>query len=193
MVLREDGLGEGLRFGAKPDHVIAGLTLRWGPPEADTGWLPADGPPQPFGQNCPGSQVRGVSWGGFFVLFSDGPTPHGPAGRPHFFSWVYLAGSSADPQPDPGGNRPPLGTAAGISVAATVPGLRAAYGDRLNLYDETTEEGLATGGPGFAADGIFGALTDLGESGRVSRLVGGGGCDAEGGTAGGAGAPPAQR
>ena len=61
-------------------------------------------------------------------------------------------------------------------MAATVEQLRAAYGERLNLYDETTEEGLATGGPGFSAAGIFGALTSLEPAGRVTKIVGGGGC-----------------
>jgi hypothetical protein len=142
----------------------------------DSGWLPADSAGQPYGQDCPGTQVRAVSWGRFYALFTDGPSPHGPAGQNHFFSWVYLADDPSDPRPDPGGNRPRLTTATGISVGSTVADLQAAYGDKLNLYDQSTEEGLATGGPGFAADGMFGSLTGLDPAGRVSRIVGGGGC-----------------
>ena len=178
VVLREDGLADNVRFGTRPDPIIVGLTLRWGPPEVDSGWLPADSPGQPYGQDCPGTQVRSVSWGRFYALFTDGPSPHGPAGQHHFFSWVYLADNPPDPRPDPGGNRPRLTTATGISVGSTVAELQAAYGDKLNLYDETTEEGLATGGPGFAAAGMFGSRTGLDPAGRVSRIVGGGGCTA---------------
>ncbi|MGH8998693.1 MAG: hypothetical protein ACRDY7_04815, partial [Acidimicrobiia bacterium] len=134
------------------------------------------GPEQPFGAGCPGTRVRGVNWGQFYVLFSDGPTPHGPGGREHFFTWLYYADDPDDPRPDPGGNRPPLRTAAGITVAATVAELGAAYGTDLNLYDETTEEGVATGGPAFAAAGVFGSLTSTEPAGRVRSIVGGGGC-----------------
>jgi hypothetical protein len=175
VVLREDGLADTLRFGTKPDTVIAGLTLRWGPPESDSGWAPTAGGTA-FGPECPGTQLRAVSWGRFHVLFTDGPSPHGPAGQNHFFSWVYLADNRSDPRPDPGGNRPRLTTAAGISVGSTVADLQGAYGSGLNLYDEHSEEGLATGGPGFAAAGMFGSLTSLDPGGRVSRIVGGGGC-----------------
>ena len=172
VVLRGDGLGAH-RFGADVDEVIAGLTLRWGPPNLDSGWLRAGD--SPFGV-CPGDEVRGVEWSGFQVLFSGGPTPFGPAGRRHFFTWVYLApGTDEAPQADPGGNRPPLHTEAGVSVGATVADLGRVYGDKLELFDEP--EG---GGPFFGVttpNGLLnGRVTSVEPVGVVRSMTGGGGC-----------------
>lgn len=177
VVLREDGLGDTLRFGAATDTIIVALTLRWGPPDRDSGWLESTPEPtRPFDVECPGTRVRGVSWGQFTVVFTDGQSPHGPpAPKGHFFTWIYAVTNVADPRPDPGGNRPPLETAAGISVGATVAELRAAYGDGLNLYDDSTEEGVVTSGPGFAAAGLYGTLTGLEPEAQILRMVGGGG------------------
>ena len=170
MVLQGDGLGA-IAFGAPADEVIAGLTLRWGPPDTDSGWV--DAATSPFGA-CPGNKVRAVGWGGFSVLLSDGPTPHGPAGRRHFFTWEYQVPDPAHPGPDPGGNRPVLRTAKGISVGATVASLQRAYGDKLELFDEPP------GGPRFGValpDGsIFGSVTATRPDGLVVTIVSGGGC-----------------
>ena len=170
VVLQGNGLGA-VGFGAPVDEVIAGLTLRWGPPDTDSGWVGA--PDSPYGV-CPGSQVRVVGWNAFRVYFSDGPTPHGPAGRRHFFTWEYRAADPSAPRPDPGGNRPPLRTAAGVSVAASVAELQRAYGDRLELFDEEP-------GPAFGVrlpDGglVHGSLTSLDPRGLAVSLIGGGGC-----------------
>ncbi len=171
VVLRGDGLGAE-RFGAPVDRVIAGLTLRWGPPDTDTGWEPAHN--SQFGV-CPGGEARAVGWTGFSVLFSDGPTPHGPAGRRHFFSWYYEVADPNAPRPDPGGNRPPLRTQAGISVGATVADLQRAYGDKLELFD--AEE---AGGPFFGVSTpegtLSGRVTRVDPTGVVREISAGGGC-----------------
>jgi len=112
VVLKGDGIGAFI-FGADPDQVIAGLTLRWGPPDGDSGWIAAG--TSPYGP-CPGNVVRGVNWRGFTVLFSDGATPRGQAGTRHFFTWEYQVDDPAHPAPYKGGNRPPLNTAQRISV-----------------------------------------------------------------------------
>ena len=124
VVLKGNGIGAFL-FGADPDQVIAGLTLRWGPPDGDTGWIAAGS--SPYGA-CPGRVVRGVNWRGFTVLFSDGATPRGQAGTRHFFTWVYQVDDPARPAPDPGGNRPPLGPppACPSGPRSGVPGARTA-------------------------------------------------------------------
>jgi hypothetical protein len=170
VVLRGDGLGA-VRFGAPVDEVIAGLTLRWAPPTSDTGWVDAGS--SPFGI-CPGKEVRAVGWRGFSVLFSDGPTPHGPAGRPHFFTWEYRVDDPERPAPDPGGSRPRLRTANGISVGATVAQLRRAYGNRLQLVAELP------GRPGFQVQlpegNILGSVTTLEPRGVALNLLSGGGC-----------------
>ena len=171
VVLEGDGLGAE-PFGAPVDEVIAALTLRWAPPDEDSGWIPAGS--SPYGV-CPGNEVRVVEWRGFRVYFSDGPTPHGPAGKRHFFSWQYLAADLDHPAPDQGGNRPVLKTAESISVGASVPALQKAYGDKLELFDEE-----AGGGPFFGVQlpdgGIFGSLTTIEPSGVVRSMTGGGGC-----------------
>ena len=170
IVLRGDGIGAFL-FGAPPDPVIAGLTLRWGPPDGDSGWIAAAS--SPYGA-CPGTVVRDVSWRGFSVPFSDGATPRGRAGTRHFFTWVYQVDEPASPAPDRGGNRPPLQTLAGVSVGATVGAFQAAYGEALELFDEPP------GGPQFgvqtAEGGLFGSVTSLEPAGLVRSIVSGGGC-----------------
>lgn len=170
VVLAGDGLGAE-RFGAPVDQVIAALTLRWAPPDTDSGWGPAA--TSPFGP-CPGTRVRVVAWRGFRVYFSDGPTPHGPAGAPHFFTWEYLADNLDAPGPDPGGNRPPLRTEAGVSVGDSVSDLQRSYGARLELFDEEPA------GPSFGVQlpdgGIFGSLTTIDPRGAVRSITGGGGC-----------------
>ena len=169
VVLEGDGIGA-FRFGAPPDEVIAGLTLRWGPPDGDTGWLAAA--TSPYGV-CPGSVVRGVEWRGFSVLFSDGATPFSGGAR-HFFTWHYEVADPARPAADPGGNRPPLQTGDGVSVGMTVQALQRAYGDALELSDEPPR------GPRFGVrtpdGGLFGSVTALHPAGVVRSIGSGGGC-----------------
>jgi|GEM_PF-6777119 len=170
ILLKGDGLGAFV-FGDNPDQVIAGLTLRWGPPDGDTGWV-APGS-TPYGP-CPGTVVRAVNWRGFAVLFSDGATPRGPAGVRHFFTWEYQVDDPAHPAPDQGGNRPPLKAANGVTVGVTVATLQRAYGNALELFNEPP------GGPQFGVvtpDGdLYGGLTDLTATGIVKSIVAGGGC-----------------
>jgi hypothetical protein len=170
VILRGDGIGA-FHFGADPDQVLAGLTLRWGPPDGDSGWIAA--PSSPYG-TCPGTVVRGVNWRGFTVLFSDGATPRGTAGTRHFFAWEYRVDDPARPGPDAGGNRPALTITGGVSVGTTVKALQAVYGDRVELFDEAPD------GPQFGVQtsegGIYGSLTGLDASGIVLSIVSGGGC-----------------
>jgi len=170
VILKGDGIGA-FSFGADPDQVLAGLTLRWGPPDGDSGWIAA--PVSPYGP-CPGTVVRGVNWRGFTVLFSDGATPRGTAGTRHFFTWEYQVDDPDHPAPDPGGNRPALETVTGISVGATVQALQRAYGDRLELFDEPPA------GPQFGVQtsegGLYGSVTGHDSGGIVRSIVSGGGC-----------------
>ena len=170
VVLRGDGIGA-FTFGADPDQVLAGLTLRWGPPDGDSGWIAAGS--SAYGP-CPGSVVRGVNWRGFTVLFSDGATPRGTAGTRHFFTWDYQVDDPTRPAPDRGGNRPALTTANDVSVGVTVQALQRAYGDRLELFEEPPD------GPQFGVQtsegGLYGSLTSLEASGIARSIVSGGGC-----------------
>ena len=170
VILGGDGIGA-FAFGADPDQVLAGLTLRWGPPDGDSGWITAGS--SPYGP-CPGTVVRGVNWRGFTVLFSDGATPRGTPGTRHFFTWDYQVDDPTRPAPDQGGNRPALQTANGVSVGATVQALQRAFGDRLELFEEPPV------GPQFGVQtsegGLYGSLTSLEASGIARSIVGGGGC-----------------
>lgn len=170
VVLQGDGLGA-MSFAAPVDEVIAALTLRWGPPDSDTGWEPAA--TSTFG-SCPGGEARAVEWRRFWVLFSDGPTPFGPGGKRHFFTWIYWAADLDSPRPDAGGNRPRLATPEGVSVGSAVPQLKQAYGDRLELFDE------GPAGPSFGVQtprgGVAGAVTALDDTGVVKTMFAGGAC-----------------
>src|SRR5207244_31858 len=116
VVLKGDGIGAFI-FGADPDQVIAGLTLRWGPPDGDTGWVPAG--TTTYGA-CPGNVVRAVNWRGFAVLFSDGATPPGQARVRPLFTWAYQVDDPAPPSPDHPGHPPPLPAATRLPPGATV-------------------------------------------------------------------------
>ena len=170
VVLKGDGIGAFI-FGANPDQVIAGLTLRWGPPDGDTGWVPAG--TTAYGA-CPGNVARAVNWRGFAVLFSDGATPRGPAGVRHFFTWEYQVDDPAHPALDRGGNRPALRTANGVTVGVTVATLQKAWGQALELFDEPP------GGPQFGVEtpegALYGSLTGTDPAGIVKTIVAGGGC-----------------
>eukprot|EP01036_Dinobryon_divergens_P050169 gene50169-67182_t len=142
LVLRADGLGDAL-FGTDPDQVIAYVAANLGKPTADSGW--AD-PFSAFGV-CPGTEVRGVTWGDLTLLFSDDSPV--VSGRRHFFS--YLLGPPFGSTVQPAG----MTTAERIGVGNTVGELRFTYPD-VELFDDE----LA--GPSFLlASGINGGMTGL--------------------------------
>lgn len=157
LVLRPDGLGDAM-FGADPVEVIAYLSSILGAPTADSGW--AD-PLSAFGV-CPGTEVRGVTWGDLGVLFSDSSSVL--TGRRHFFTYLY--GPPFGATIVPAGMR----TDAGIGVGSTVAELLAGHPDAVvfpaDLY-----------GPYFViGDGITGFLTGTGPDDVVLSFIGGTGC-----------------
>ena len=172
VVLEGDGIGA-FHFGAALDEVIAGLTLRWGPPDSDSGWIaPATLPTA----TARGRVVRGVEWRGFTVLFSDGATPLGHAGRRHFFTWVYqVDGPARRPAADPGGNRPPLQTAAGVSVGATVGDSRRPTARGAGAV-RRSRRGPPVRGPDLRRAACSARCTGLDPGGIVRSIVSGGGC-----------------
>ena len=82
LVLRTNGVGDAA-FGADADEVVAYVNSILGAPTADSGW--AD-PFSTFGV-CPGTEVRGVTWGDLTLLFSDESVV--ASGRRHFFTYSY--------------------------------------------------------------------------------------------------------
>jgi hypothetical protein len=155
LVLGQDRLGTAL-FGADADGVIAYVTAILGPPTADSGW--AD-PNSAFGV-CPGSEVRGVTWGDLLLLFSDESSV--AAGRRHFFS--YTLGPAFGAVITPEG----MATPEGIAVGSTVADLKRAY-PGVYVYP-----GDDVFGPYFALnDNLTGYLTGAGDTDTVASVIGG--------------------
>lgn len=157
LVLRDIGLGDAV-FGADPAEVIPYVTSILGKPTADSGW--AD-PLSSFGI-CPGTEVRGVTWGDLTLLFSDESSVL--KGRRHFFNYLYGPPFGATIQPE--GMR----TDTGIGVGSTVADLVAAHPD-VQVYPEDIF------GPYFVINETFiGFLTTAEPDGSILSFIGGIGC-----------------
>lgn len=166
VVLDQAGLGLA-QFGDGPSDVVEALSSRYGTPEEDSNWVPAQG--GNFGI-CPGEVVRRVRWGQVSVLFTDGATGYGAAGSRHLFSyWVSAQGD------DPGaelGHGPQ--TAEGIGVGSTVADVRAAYGSAEDYEDEIGGPRLLIAGDGERDLLLY--VSDLTDSGVIESLSAGEGC-----------------
>ena len=156
--MRQDGLGDAV-FGAQADEVIDYIRSIAGPPTSDSGW--AD-PFSAFGV-CPGTEVRGVTWGDLLVLFSDDSAV--ASGRRHFFSYSY--GPAFADTPRPAAMRTPEGITVGSSLAE----LRSAYPTVV------VTPGDEIFGPHFhVTDNLNGFLTGETDADIVESIVGGVGC-----------------
>ncbi|MGI8806518.1 MAG: hypothetical protein ACR2KK_01440 [Acidimicrobiales bacterium] len=155
-------------LGADPDDVVALLTERWGPPDLDTGWEP--GASSRYGV-CPG-RSRGAEWNHLAVLFSDGGTGIAPAGRRHFFGWLYgEPGEAATWHGEP----QRLATPDGLTAGSTVADLRRVYGPRLDVVDTdpTRPSFTLRASPG---EHLSGMLSGVGPTATVQVLAGGSTC-----------------
>jgi hypothetical protein len=164
VVLEPDGMGV-IGFGRSDADTITALTQALGAPTAETAWGPSF---SGFG-TCPGTEVKGVSWGSFTVLLGD-DSPFASGVR-HAYTW--FVGGGAPDEADLG-----LRTAAGIGVGSTVTEIRAAYGSNVTFTsaDEQPELGLATFDVGEYPDVIFGTLTGSADDDTVTYLEGGAVC-----------------
>jgi hypothetical protein len=121
--LSPDGLGS-VSFGLSPDEVIAELTGRFGAPDHDSDWIPAE--PNIYG-SCPGQAMRAIGWGSLVTIFvDDGESDLGG----YFYTYTY----GYDYELNAGGIDPRdlhLTTAAGIGIGSQVDALRVAYGGDL--------------------------------------------------------------
>jgi hypothetical protein len=159
LVLRQDGLGDA-SFGVDVEEVIDYIRSIVGAPTSDSGW--AD-PFSAFGV-CPGTEVRGVTWGDLLVLFSDESLV--ATGRRHFFSYTY-GPAFIDGTPRP----PAMRTPEGITVGSTVAELRAAYPEVV------VTPGDEIFGPSFHVnDNLNGFLTGDTDADTVEAIIGGVGC-----------------
>jgi hypothetical protein len=154
VALKPDGIGD-LAFGAGEAEARAALTKAFGPPTFDES-LPAE--------SCSTGATRRVSWGDLTVLL--GP---GPGGGLTMVGWTY--GTTAPPA------SPALTTAEGIGVGSTVAQLRAAYGDRLQVSQDT-----AAGVVRFTVPGsryqlpLAGVVSGPGDTATVRALYAGSYC-----------------
>ncbi len=157
---------QSIPFGLEPDGVVAQVATAFGEPTDDTGWIPSSdlGP-------CPGDEVRQVSWGELSLLFSNEVTPFAAPGARHFTSWIYTGPASPD---DTG-----LKTGTGIGIGSTRGQLDAAYGERLQIFEDqifgtTFRVDYEDGGDDYIY--LAGALTDPGPDAVVIGLSGGRSC-----------------
>jgi hypothetical protein len=155
LVLGQDRLGTAM-FGVEPEAVVSYVAAILGPPTADSGW--AD-PNSAFGV-CPGTEVRGVTWGDLLVLFSD---ESGVAsGRRHFFS--YTLGPSFGASITPAG----MATPEGIAVGSTVAALKSAYpGVYVYDGDDVFDPYYVVG------ENLSGFLTGAADTDTVQSVIGG--------------------
>jgi hypothetical protein len=155
LVLGQDRLGTAM-FGVEPEAVVSYVTAILGPPTADSGW--AD-PNSAFGV-CPGTEVRGVTWGDLLLLFSD---ESGVAsGRRHFFS--YTLGPAFGASITPAG----MATPEGIAVGSTVAALKSAY-PGVYVYG-----GDDVFGPYYVvSENLSGFLTGAADTDTVQSVIGG--------------------
>ena len=159
LVLRADGLGEAV-FGTDPDSVVAYMTALIGPPSSDSGWVTA--PTSPFGV-CPGTEVRGVTWGDLRLLFGDSSDV--TLGRRHFFHYEYGPAASAAVVP------------VGM-VSATGVGIGTALTQLFSTHPEAEVfPADEIGGPYFVlGDGLAGLLSGTESTAVVQLIAGGVGC-----------------
>ncbi len=160
--LDTDGIGSGVLFGDPPNHVIRILTCLLGEPDRDSGWGDSF---SVFG-TCPGSEVRGVTWGPLTVLFGDGNTGFAPDGTRHFFNWTYDSVGLPD-------TLELVFPETLVGLGSTVAEVHAAY-PGAEFFDGEPEVGLP---PSFSTfDGIYGTFTGTGDADTVRFLSGGPGC-----------------
>ena len=156
--MHQAGLGDAT-FGVDAEEVIDYIRSIAGAPTSDSGW--AD-PFSAFGV-CPGTEVRGVTWGDLLVLFSDESSV--ASGRRHFFSYSYGPPFADTPRP------PEMRTPEGLTIGSTVADLRAAYPD---VVVSPADDIFA---PHFhVTDNLNGFLTGETDADTVESIVGGVGC-----------------
>lgn len=145
LVLSDTGIGP-LKFGARPDAAVEFLAGALGTETADSGWGPSF---SEFG-TCPGTEVRGVTFGPLTVLFGD------PDGEREFYAWTYNTFASPDLFA--------MATADGVGLGSTTDGIRALHPDA-----EMSPAGDALGQTA-RFEGLFATFTD---AGTVQHLGGG--------------------
>ncbi len=146
--LHGGGLGP-VTFGLDADTVTEFMAGVLGPPADDSGWINSF---SQFG-TCPGSEVRGVTYGSLQILFG------GPDDDRTFFSWAYFDQGAGDVYG--------LQTPEGIGLGSTQATIEAAYpGTEFYEADEV-----------FPASGRFANMwATFDNAGAVMYISAGSGC-----------------
>lgn len=147
--LSPDGLGA-LRFGTDADTALEFLGGIFGPANADSGWVQASS--SQFGV-CPGTEVRGVTFGPLTVLFGD---VDGDGARA-FHTWTYADNGLGDVFG--------LQTPSGVGLGSSQDDIAAAAADAEFFEDEIFGETASF-------QQTFASL----DAGTVSYLSGGANC-----------------
>ena len=119
--LAVDGIGDVL-FGLDPDTVVADVSARFGSPDLDSGWIPAE--PNIFG-NCPGEQMRAIGWGSLVAIFiDDGTSDLGGFFYTYTYGYDYAENAGGF---DPRGLA--LTTAGGVGLGTSVATAKTEFND----------------------------------------------------------------
>ncbi len=164
--LSPDGLGDVL-FGVDPDTVIADISARFGEPDHDSRWIPAE--PNIYG-SCPGNQMRAIGWGSLVAIFIDD-------GSSDLGGWFYTYTYGYDYSKNTGGIDPrgmELLTASGIGIGSSTTDLRIAFGDDLSIAGDEDLDVWS-----FAAEtaGFRGLLSGSEDEDTVTLIEPTDGCD----------------
>jgi hypothetical protein len=164
VVLEPDGVGVA-PFGRAADDMVAAISAVLGPPTAETEWMDSF---SGFG-TCPGTEVKGVSWGDFTLLLGD-DTPFASGNR-HGYAW-FVGGGAPDEEPQL------LVTDEGIGLGSTVAQVKAAYSANAEITSaaDQPELGVASFSVGEYPTVVSGTLTGTADTDIVTSLEGGAVC-----------------
>ena len=143
-----------LFIGEPPSSVLEELNSRFGEPNIDSEWIPAD---SPLYGSCPGEQMRAIAWGSLYAFFvADEPVTED---NEHIVSRLYSYSYGYDFDRNEGGLDPRglgLRTTYGIGIGTTLADVESAIGPDLEITynasadtwhwaDGTGLEGLLSG------------------------------------------------
>lgn len=163
--LNDEGIQAGatwVYFGFDDEDAIAAVAAVLGAPDNDSGWIDSF---SVYG-TCPGTDIRGVHWGEFVMLFTHADTDFWFGGVPHFFAYYYT------------GSPPDLLTTKGIGIGSSVEMLEAAYGGPLYAMDEAFFD-PSVGAWSYDLNtwtGLWGYATGQSSAHVVTSINGGQGC-----------------
>lgn len=166
LVLGSGGV-EAIDFGNGFASSKSELEKILGKTDQDTGTLPSG---QTEWGVCPGDNTRGIRWGTFFAVFTDGETDYSTERELHFFYYTYSDAYEQEPVRKAFSAK----TAEGVGRGDKVSDLKAAYGAKLKTANE--EPFGATWSVSESPKFLGGHLQGTDNNSRVSSVDGGSPC-----------------